>query len=120
MFLEGRSPIQEVLQNAYRRLFQKLVANWKRPENLIKVKEDEIHDVLYYIHVYGLQNGTNYFSSCGLWFRIALCHKEMYFHDIVTCIPIDRQRLGKDIPAKITRLTEGRPLLGNGPVNMPL
>jgi hypothetical protein len=36
---------------------------------------------------------------------------------LVTCIPIARQRLGKHIPAKHTRATEGRPLLGNGPVN---
>jgi hypothetical protein len=38
---------------------------------------------------------------------------------IVTCIPIARQRLGKHIPAKRTHATEGRPLLGNGPVNTP-
>jgi hypothetical protein len=30
---------------------------------------------------------------------------------------IARQRLGKHIPAKRTRATEGRPLLGNGSVN---
>jgi hypothetical protein len=34
-------------------------------------------------------------------------------------IPNARQRLGKHIPEKRTRAT-GRPLLGNGPVNMPL
>jgi hypothetical protein len=36
-----------------------------------------------------------------------------HFINIVTCIPIDRQQLGKNIPAKRTRETEGRPLLGN-------
>jgi hypothetical protein len=33
-------------------------------------------------------------------------------------IPIARQRLGKHIPAKRTRATEGRSLLGNGPENI--
>jgi hypothetical protein len=37
--------------------------------------------------------------------------------NIVTCIPIARRRLGKYIPAKRTRATEGRPLLGNEQVN---
>jgi hypothetical protein len=36
---------------------------------------------------------------------------------VVTCIPIAMQRLGKHIPAKRTHATEGRPWLGNGPVN---
>jgi hypothetical protein len=39
--------------------------------------------------------------------------------NIVTCISIARQRLGKHIPAKGTRATEGRPLVDNGPVNNP-
>jgi hypothetical protein len=38
---------------------------------------------------------------------------------VVTCTPIARQRLGKHIPAKRTRSTEGRPLLGNGEVGEP-
>jgi hypothetical protein len=38
---------------------------------------------------------------------------------IVTCIPIARQRLGKHISSKRTRATEGHPLIGTGPVNMP-
>jgi hypothetical protein len=36
----------------------------------------------------------------------------------VTCTPIARQRLGKHIPAKRKSATEGRPLLGNRPLNM--
>jgi hypothetical protein len=39
--------------------------------------------------------------------------------NIVTCIPIARQRLGKHIPSKRTCATEGRPFLGNGQVNTP-
>jgi hypothetical protein len=42
-----------------------------------------------------------------------------YTENIVKCIPISRQRLGKHIPAKRTRATEGRPLLCNGLVNKP-
>jgi hypothetical protein len=38
---------------------------------------------------------------------------------IVTCIPIAKQRLGRYIPAKSTRATEGRSLLSNGPVDTP-
>jgi hypothetical protein len=38
--------------------------------------------------------------------------------DIVKYSPITRQ-LGKHIPAKRTRATEGRSLLGNVPVNTP-
>jgi hypothetical protein len=38
---------------------------------------------------------------------------------IVTSIPIARQPLSKHIPTKRTRVTEGRPLLGNGAVNKP-
>jgi hypothetical protein len=38
--------------------------------------------------------------------------------NIVTYIPIARQRLGKHIPAKCAHATEGRPLLDNGPINM--
>jgi hypothetical protein len=34
------------------------------------------------------------------------------------CIPIAKQRLDKYISAKRTRATEGRPLLGNGLINM--
>jgi hypothetical protein len=37
--------------------------------------------------------------------------------NIVTCIPIARQRLAKHIPAKRMRAAEGCPLLGNGPVS---
>jgi hypothetical protein len=37
----------------------------------------------------------------------------------VTYITIARLRLDRHIPAKRTRSTEGRPLLGNGPVNTP-
>jgi hypothetical protein len=40
-------------------------------------------------------------------------------HYILMCIPIARQRLGKNIPVKRTHATEGRPLLGNGPVHTP-
>jgi hypothetical protein len=40
-------------------------------------------------------------------------------HYIVTCIPTARQRLGKHIAAKRTHATEGRPMLGNEPVNTP-
>jgi hypothetical protein len=40
-------------------------------------------------------------------------------HYNVTYVPIARQRLGKHIPAKHMYATEGCPLLGNGPVNMP-
>jgi hypothetical protein len=43
-----------------------------------------------------------------------------YKENIVTCISIAKQRLGKHIPAKRTRSKEGCPLLGNGPVNTPL
>jgi hypothetical protein len=39
--------------------------------------------------------------------------------NIVTCISIASKRLGKHISAKRTDATEGRPLLGNGPVNTP-
>jgi hypothetical protein len=36
----------------------------------------------------------------------------------VTCIPIARQRVGKDFPAIQAHVTiEGHPLLDNGPVN---
>jgi hypothetical protein len=37
--------------------------------------------------------------------------------DIVTCIPIARQRVGKNIPAENTSGTMGRLLLGNVVVN---
>jgi hypothetical protein len=40
-------------------------------------------------------------------------------HNIVTSLLIARQRLGIHVPAKRTRATEERPLLGNGPVNTP-
>jgi hypothetical protein len=39
--------------------------------------------------------------------------------NIVTCIHITRQRLGKYIPAKRTLATEERSLLDNGLVNTP-
>jgi hypothetical protein len=38
---------------------------------------------------------------------------------IVMCIPIARQRLGKHISVKCMRATEGRPLFGNRPINLP-
>jgi hypothetical protein len=42
-----------------------------------------------------------------------------YSMNIVTCIPIARQRVDKHIPATCVHATEeGLPLLGNGAVNM--
>jgi hypothetical protein len=42
-----------------------------------------------------------------------------YKEDIVTCIPIARQRLGKHIQAAHEQAAIGHPLIGNGPVNTP-
>jgi hypothetical protein len=40
--------------------------------------------------------------------------------NIMTCISIDRQRVGKHIPTTHEKATiEGHPLLGNGSVNTP-
>jgi hypothetical protein len=39
--------------------------------------------------------------------------------NIVMCISIARQQVGKQIPATHAHVTIGHPLLGNGPVNMP-
>jgi hypothetical protein len=43
--------------------------------------------------------------------------KRRWEHNIVTCITIARQRVGKHIPAKHAHATIGRLLLGNGAVN---
>jgi hypothetical protein len=56
------------------------------------------------------------FNSCFLINGI-LISKYAKLNNIVTFILIARQRIGKHIPAKHTHVTEGRPLLGNGPVN---
>jgi hypothetical protein len=37
--------------------------------------------------------------------------------NMVRCIPIDGQLVGKDIPATHAHATTGYPLLGNGPVH---
>jgi hypothetical protein len=52
-----------------------------------------------------------------IWIETAVETLHLIYYIIVTCIPIARQRLSKHIPAKRTHVTEGRPLLGNGPVN---
>jgi hypothetical protein len=47
-------------------------------------------------------------------------HPVLFLYDpynIVTCIPIARQRLGKHIPATNVHSKIGCPLLGNGVVN---
>jgi hypothetical protein len=47
--------------------------------------------------------------------RDALCLQ--YFFNIVTHMPIARQRLGKHIPEITFSTIQGHPLRGNGPIN---
>jgi hypothetical protein len=59
----------------------------------------------------------SYYTLFSTYFRYSYAGGKFIY--TVTCIPIARQRPGKHSPAKRTRATEGRPLLGNGPVNNP-
>jgi hypothetical protein len=76
------------------------------------------------VPIYGNVTGNEVELEMSVYPSDRFLHKLLYVPclvlvNIVTCIPIARQRLGKHIPRKHTRATVGRPFLGNGPVNTP-
>jgi hypothetical protein len=62
---------------------------------------------------------ANRFDAFDVTFQRSQTVVMVYSINNVTCMPISRHRHGKHIPAERTLATEGRPLLGNGPVNTP-
>jgi hypothetical protein len=54
---------------------------------------------------------ASHLYTVSVWQCCRRFERTCFLH-IVTCIPIARERLGKNIPAKRTRTAEGHPLFG--------